>query len=76
MKKTIMRDFLKILKSLDMYKDENWNKTETVYKFSKGWNIEFVGLNKAEVGKGKRSNVEDFNENNRGGIQYQTVTMN
>jgi phage terminase large subunit len=70
MKKTIMRDFLKIMKTMDMFQDDNWNKTESIYTFPRGGYIEFVGLDKADVGKGMRRDIVYFNEANKGGITF------
>ncbi len=68
LKKTAVRDFIKILKSYDLFDINRWNKTDSIYTFPSGSYIEFLGLDKADVGKGFRRDVLYFNELNKGGI--------
>ena len=68
LKKTAMRDFIKILKSYDLFDIRRWNKTDSIYTFPNGTYIEFLGLDKADVGKGFRRDILYFNELNKGGI--------
>lgn len=75
MNKTVMRDFIKIMKSLEFYKENEWNRTESIYKFDNGSYIEFAGLDAADVGKGFRRDVIYFNELNRGKITLDTFTQ-
>lgn len=75
MKKTVMRDFIKIMKDLEFFKENEWNRTESVYTFSNGSYIEFTGLDSADIGKGFRRDVIYFNELNRGKITLDTFTQ-
>jgi len=75
MKKTVMNDFIKIMKSLGFYDDNEWNRTESIYRFSNGSYIEFAGLDSSDVGKGFRRDVIYFNELNRGRITLDTFTQ-
>ena len=68
LKKTALRDFIKILKSYDLFDWRRWNKTDSIYTFPNGTYIEFLGLDKADVGKGFRRDIIYFNEINKGGI--------
>lgn len=68
LKKTAMKDFLNILKAAGHYEENRWNKTESIYTFNGGTTIEFLGLDKADVGKGFRRDIVYFNELNKGGI--------
>lgn len=67
-KKTIVRDFLKILNGYGLFNRQAWNKSESTYTFPNGSYIEFIGLDSGDVGKGFRRDVVYFNELNKGGI--------
>lgn len=70
MKRTVIRDFEKIMKWTGNWKQEEWNSTTSIYKFRNGSYIEFVGLQDADLGKGFRRDIVYFNEANRG-ISYE-----
>jgi len=72
LKKTAMRDFKKILKSYSLWNEQRWNKTESIYTLPNGSYVEFIGLDKADVGKGFRRDVVYFNEINKGNISLDT----
>jgi phage terminase large subunit len=44
LKSTILQDFKSILESLEIFKDENLNKSELIYKFENGSIVRFIGL--------------------------------
>jgi phage terminase large subunit len=44
LKSTILQDFKSILESLGIFKDENLNKSELIYKFENGSIVRFIGL--------------------------------
>jgi phage terminase large subunit len=69
LKGTAINDFLKILKDYNIYKLANWNKSEMVYRFDNGSFIEFIGLDKTDVGKGRRRDVVFINETNKVNLQ-------
>ncbi len=68
LKKTAVRDFIKILKQTGRWNANRWNKTESTYTFANGSYIEFLGMDKSDVGKGFRRDIVYFNEANRKGI--------
>lgn len=72
LKKTAVRDFIKILKSYDLWNINYWNKTESIYTLPNGSYFEFIGLDKTDVGKGFRRDVVYFNELNKGNISLDT----
>ena len=72
LKKTAMLDFQKILKSHDNWNPNWWNKTESIYRLPNGSFFEFIGLDKADVGKGFRRDIVYFNEINKGNITLDT----
>ena len=65
MKLTVIKDFLKILKDLELYEQDLWNTTSTQYTTPTGSTIKFLGLDKADIGKGLRSDVVFLNEANK-----------
>ena len=67
-KKTVVRDFEKVMRSLGFWERYRWNKSDSIYTFSNGSYIEFIGLDNASIGKGFRRDVVYFNEVNKGGI--------
>lgn len=72
LKKTAMRDFEKIMKSLGLWERHRWNKSDSIYTYPNGSYTEFIGLDKADVGKGFRRDLVYFNELNKGGITLDT----
>lgn len=70
MRRTVILDFLKIMKELEYFVSSEW-VNGTIYKFPNGSFIEFVGLDKEDVGKGFRRDIVYFNEANRG-ISFST----
>lgn len=68
LKKTALMDFINIMKGYGLFQRHRWNKSESIYSFHNGSFIEFIGLDKADIGKGFRRDVIYFNELNRGGI--------
>lgn len=59
-----MRDFLIILKGLNLYKDSQWNKTDSIYTFSTGSQIEFFSVDQADKVRGARRDRLFINEAN------------
>lgn len=66
MKRTVIRDFIKIMKWTGNFKQSEWNISSSTYHFRNGSYIEFVGLSDAEIGKGFRRDIAYFNEANKG----------
>lgn len=65
MKRTVIRDFLNILRDWNVSQKGTWNKTESIFLFANGSFIEFLGLDVHDVGKGMRREVVYFNEANK-----------
>lgn len=65
MKRTVVRDFLNILKDWNLYELGTWNKSENIFTFSNGSFVEFLGLDMHDVGKGMRRDLVYFNEANK-----------
>lgn len=65
MKRTVIRDFLDIMKDWNVINYGTWNKTESIFMFKNGSFIEFLGLDVHDVGKGMRREVVYFNEANK-----------
>jgi phage terminase large subunit len=75
MKRTVIRDFIRIMKETDNWVKSEWNASSSTYNFRNGSYIEFVGLSDAEIGKGFRRDIVYFNEANKGILfeSYQQV---
>jgi len=59
-----IRDFLKIMDMVGMYKDDNWNKSSLTYKFTNGSFIEFFSADQPDKLRGARRDVLFVNECN------------
>lgn len=68
LKKGTIRDFTAIMKDSNRYNEAQWNKTEAVYTFANGSQIEFVSVDKMGA-RGPRRDVLYVNEAN--GITYE-----
>jgi phage terminase large subunit len=75
MKRTVIRDFMKIMKETGNWTKSEWNGSTSTYNFRNGSYIEFVGLADTEIGKGFRRDIVYFNEANKGILfeSYQQV---
>lgn len=69
MRITVIKDFIKIMKSFGIYEDRNW-VGGTLYTFNNGSFIKFIGLDKEDIGKGLRCDVMFVNEANK--IKFDT----
>jgi phage terminase large subunit len=72
LKDTALNDFLKIMQDYNFYNDKRYNKSETLYTYSSGHFVEFLGLDKKDVGKGRRRNIVYINEANKTTLQQYT----
>lgn len=70
MRETVILDFLRIMKELEYFIDAEWTGGKK-YSFPNGSFIQFIGLDKEDIGKGFRRDIVYFNEANRG-ISFQT----
>ena len=71
-KRTVVRDFVAIMKGLEFYQENEWNRSENIYRFNNGSTIEFIGLDTTDIGKGFRRDILYVNEANRPGITLET----
>ena len=69
LKGTAINDFIKIVKDWNLYNANNWNKSDMIYRFPNGSFIEFIGLDKVDVGKGRRRDYVFINETNKVSLQ-------
>lgn len=61
---TVMRDFLEILKDLDIYSNERHNKSEHIYTFENGSIIEFFSVDDEQKIRGRKRDIAWCNEAN------------
>jgi len=61
---SVMRDLITILKHLDLYRDDDHNKTEHIYKFPNGSIIEFFSVDNEQKLRGRKRNILWANEAN------------
>ena len=61
---TVMRDFLEILKDLDIYSAERHNKSEHIYTFDNGSIIEFFSVDDEQKIRGRKRDIAWCNEAN------------
>lgn len=61
---TVMRDFIEILKELNIYSIENHNKSEHIYTFSNGSIVEFFSVDDEQKIRGRKRDIAWCNEAN------------
>jgi phage terminase large subunit len=61
---TVMRDFMEILKELNIYSNEQHNKSEHIYTFSNGSIVEFFSVDDEQKIRGRKRHVAWCNEAN------------
>lgn len=64
LKKGAIRDFLSIMKEHNYYKDSRWNKTNSIYSFETGTQMEFFSADSSDKVRGPRRQVLFINEAN------------
>lgn len=65
LKDTALNDFNKILTDWNIIQSVNFNKVESTFTKGVGHFVEFIGLDKADVGKGRRRRIVYINEANK-----------
>ena len=65
LKDTALNDFNKILTDWNIIHSVNYNKVESTFTKGVGHFVEFIGLDKADVGKGRRRKIVYINEANK-----------
>lgn len=61
---SVMRDFISILRELDIYNEKNHNKTENIYKMDNGSIIEFFSVDDEQKIRGRKRDLLWANEAN------------
>lgn len=61
---TVMRDFLEILKELDIYEKTNHNMSENIYRFPNGSIVEFFSVDDEQKIRGRKRDIAWCNEAN------------
>jgi phage terminase large subunit len=61
---TVMRDFIEILKELNIYSVEDHNKSEHIYTFSNGSIVEFFSVDDEQKIRGRKRDIAWCNEAN------------
>src|SRR4051812_44258586 len=64
MRITVIKDFITILKGFGIFQKENF-VDGTLYRFTNGSFIKFIGLDKEDIGKGLRCDIVFVNEANK-----------
>lgn len=72
LKATALNDFIKILKDYGMFEQSKYNKSNSVYHANTGHFVEFIGLDKSDIGKGRRRKLVYINEANKITLQQYT----
>lgn len=61
---TVMRDFIDVLKELDLYDRKNHNKSESIYSFDNGTQVEFFSTDDEQKLRGRKRDICWANEAN------------
>lgn len=61
---TVMRDFIEILKEMDIYDKNNHNMSENIYKFNNGSIVEFFSVDDEQKIRGRKRDIGWCNEAN------------
>ena len=54
LKKGVMRDFIGIMKTHNYWREDRWNKSNNIYTFETGWQIEFFSVDQPDKVRGPR----------------------
>lgn len=66
---TIYRDMIEVLKELNIYEEKSHNKTEHIYSFPNGSQIEFFSLDDSQKVRGRKRHILLCNEANE--LEYE-----
>ena len=61
---TVMRDFFEVLRDLDLYEVSHHHKTENIYNFPNGSQVEFFGADNEQKLRGRKRDIFWVNEAN------------
>lgn len=69
MKRTVIRDYKKICKDWGIFRDGEFNKTESKHEYPNGSYLDFLGADVSDIGKGFRRDILYINEADKLDIQ-------
>ena len=61
---TVMRDFFEVMRDLNLYVEKNHHKTENIYNFHNGSQVEFFGADNGQKLRGRKRDILYVNESN------------
>jgi phage terminase large subunit len=61
---TVMRDFIEVMRELDLYDERKHHKTEQIYHFDNGSQVEFFAADNEQKLRGRKRDVLWVNESN------------
>jgi len=61
---TVMRDFIEVMRELDLYDERKHHKTEQIYHFDNGSQIEFFAADNEQKLRGRKRDILWVNESN------------
>lgn len=64
LKKGARKDFLEIMEKLELYKEEDFNRTDSIYRFGNGSTIEFFSVENSGKARGNKRDILFINEAN------------
>jgi phage terminase large subunit len=64
LRSSVMRDFLSVLRELDLYRENLHNKTEHIYTFPNGSMVEFFSVDDEQKLRGRKRDILWMNESN------------
>jgi phage terminase large subunit len=70
---TVMRDFLEVMRDLNLYDERKHHKTEQIYHFDNGSQIEFFAADNEQKLRGRKRDVLWVNESNE--INFEEFTQ-
>lgn len=73
LRSTVMRDFFTVMKDLNIYSVKNHHKTENIYRFENGSEVEFFGADDEQKLRGRRRDILWINEANE--LNYEEYTQ-
>jgi phage terminase large subunit len=54
---TVMRDFFEVMRDLDLYDERSHHKTEQIYNFPNGSQVEFFGADNGQKLRGRKRDI-------------------
>ncbi len=73
LKRGAIRDFLAIMHQHNYYKESQWNRTDYIYTFETGCQVEFFSADNEKRVRGPRRDILFLNEANN--VRYETYTQ-